>query len=1421
MTTLREFLADLNHNNVKLWVEDDQLRIKAAKGVLTPTVVARLKTEKPAIIDFLLRAQGQTGVTPIVQSAMPIVDRAGALPLSFAQQRLWFFDQLGSGTAYNMPGQLRLRGHLDVTALRCAIQTIVERHEVLRTTYQAVDDAVVQVINPSAPVHIPLLDLQALPAKAQEDKVQQILREMGEQRFDLRQDLMQRYQLVKLAENDHVLIIVTHHIAYDAWSSTLFYQELAQLYNAYRQAQPSPLAPLARQYADFAHWQQQQDMTQAFAYWQQQLAKPLPMLELPFDYRPPTQQDHRGGAVYQRLSAARSTAIRAFARQQETTLFTLLLTTLNLLFHRYTGQEDIVIGVPTVGRANRETEQMIGLFINMLALRTDLAGEPTFLTLLQRCREVTLDAFTHQEMPFDKLVEVIQPDRLPGRDPLFEVVLNVVNVPATPVQLADLAITQRLDDQPIARRALTLYVEEQADQLSLELVYQRALFTEARMTCLLDQFVYLLEQVVADPTRRLQGYSLVTPATRARLPDLNLPLPMPAQAPITLRLVEWAARLPDQPAVEWNRRTWSYAELCSDAQAIGRQLLAHGVKPGDVVAIQGARSYGLVAAMFGVLFSGGVMLTVADTLPPERQVVMLEIARANIVLDVYGANVSAPAAHLAQHVRYLLPVDADTGQLEPASHDLVLSPLPALPTLDSHAPAYVTFTSGTTGAPKGILGLHQGLAHFLAWQRTTFAIAAGDRCAQFCALSFDVLLRDVFLAPTSGATLCLPPAQLELDGRTLLPWLRQNRITLLHPVPSLAQAWLQHTTAGFTCDTLRWTFFAGEPLNDQLVLRWQEIFPSTRLANFYGPAETTMAKCWYEIPAGGEEVILPGIQPVGQPLPQTQVYILNQDGQVCGISEPGEIVIRTPFRTGGYLNPPANERRFVVNPARADPQDLLYHTGDLGRYRPDGALDILGRVDDQVKINGIRVEPAEIKALLDQHPAVGESTVIAWQAEGASAHAKKLVAYVVPQQAMGSHTLLNPHELRHYMSQRLPAALVPSAFIQVDRIPVTANGKVNRRALPPPRFAGTQAVIAPRTVAEEHMAQIWQEVLGVNVVGVQDNFFELGGHSLLGIHLMAKIYQRFGQHLPLAALFESPTVELLVSRLQKQDQSSLWSPLVPIQPQGERTPFFCVPGAGGNVLYFHQLAQQLGKQQPFYGLQAVGLDGKTPPHQSIEAMAEAYIKLLQTVQPTGPYLLGGHSFGGKVAFEMGQQLSHAGHTVGLVALFDCAPPADALEAELLDYDEVDILVEMTQLLGYMADRRITLDAAFLRALPADQRLPYVKERLTEANLLPADVDMEHLRGWLTVFKTNYQITYAPKMNYPLPLVYFRALEADDAESHRRVQSWRQFGALELYTAAGSHFSMLVEPHVAQLAAQLAPLLALETEAVTPSIGVTP
>ena len=721
-----------------------------------------------------------------------------------------------------------------------------------------------------------VIDLTALPEPAREAEGQRLVGEAATRPFDIERGPLFRAALLRLGERAHLLSISMHHVISDGWSFGVLTRELGALYEAFSAGRPSPLAELPIQLVDHALWQRQwlseEALAEQIAYWKAQLGGAPPVLELPTDHPHSAARSARSESQTLVLPPELGAALRRLGRERGVTLFMTLLAAFQVLLSRHTGQDDLCVGTPFAGRTRAELEPLIGAFINTLVLRTRLSAELPFTTLLERVRETTLEAFAHPDVPFDRLVEAVQPERRPGRTPLFQVLFNMLDAPAVwqappglsaqPVETADVA--PRFD--------LTLYVHELAGEIHLHLVYPYALFSAERMVCLLGQMRYLLDQIVEAPGDEIGSYSLVDPASRLLLPDPSALLAEPRHPLVADTIAGWAARSPDQPAIRQGGRSWTYAVLDARARAIARALLNPRLGRAIAVAVTGPRSFGLVAAMLGVLLAGGRLVTLDPRLPEGRRRAMLEIASATHLLQVGGPGDDAWLDAMPSLAR--VDVDAAEGTIPAPGGALEHAPLPVIEPDDA---AYVFFTSGSTGTPKGVLGCHKGLSHFLTWQRDTFGVGPGNRTAQLTGLSFNVVLRDVFLPLVSGTTLVLPDEDAPPPDR-LFTWMDREAITLLHTVPALARAWLADVPAGVSLRSLRWVFFAGEPLTDTLVASWRRTFPAAgAIVNLYGPTETTLAKFFFRVP--GEP--FPGVPADRRALAQTQGLVLSPAGRLA------------------------------------------------------------------------------------------------------------------------------------------------------------------------------------------------------------------------------------------------------------------------------------------------------------------------------------------------------------------------------------------------------------------------------------------------------------------------------------------------------------------------------------------------------------
>ncbi|MGW2089827.1 amino acid adenylation domain-containing protein, partial [Streptomyces sp. NPDC001880] len=1067
-------------------------------------------------------------------TAVEPVARGERHVLSYAQERMWFLHMLDpDSTAYHIRTLASFHGPLDAEALRAALADLVDRHELLRVTYDTADGEPYQRLHTGLPLACDLVDLSGLDRDEAEEAVAHVVRADDTRPFRLREESPVRFTLLKLGDTEHRLLTTLHHIAGDGWSVRLLMRELSALYARRAGGAAEALPELPVQYIDYAAAVRdpahQEAVDGDLQYWVERLADG-PTLELARDL--PAPDSGRGsGRVGLTLSSAHARALRDLAERTSATPFEITMSALNLLLSRLGDQQDVVVGYPVANRKSIELEGIVGLFLNTLVLRTDLSGDPAFTDLLDRVRTGIHEAYAHQSAPFELLVERLNPVRRLDRTPVFDVLLNYMGSLREEAEIEGLAVD--FDDQlfePEAKFPLTFYVwDEDADQgagagvgqgLHIELVYRPDLFSPARAEAILGQFGGLLEQVADSAEWPLSAYSLALPGPADARHRLEQPLDAPAQQPVTELIAARAAVAPDRTAVAQGARTLSYGELVRRSEPVARQLVAQGCEPGQVVAVTGPRGIGFCVAMLGVLRSGAVFFPLDAALPEGRRKHLLSVGRPTLCVHTESRipdtdMLLAEAAPQAPAGVPTLVIDAHTGLMAAAS-----PAVGALPPVAPDAPAYLFFTSGTTGTPRGVLGRHASLSHFLSWQRSTFGIGPEDRCAQLTGASFDVMLRDTLLALVSGGTTVMPEPTDVLGGKAVFTWLKRERISVLHAVPTVLQTWLLDAPA-LRLPQLRLTFLAGEPLKAALVERFRCAFPDIgEIVNLYGPTETTMAKFAYRIPATGP---LPPVLPVGSPLPDSQGIVMR-DGVVCGVGEPGEIIIRTPFRTLGFLDDPeADAAAFVHNPLRADADDLLYRTGDIGRTRPDGLLEVLGRADHQIKISGVRIHPSEIEHATVSHPQVSACVVVAHKTPQDEYH---LVAYVVPDSSAEPDGF--PGRLRRHLTGKLPQPMVPAEFIVLDRIPTNPNGKPDRAALPAPRFLdSTEAPAeAPFTETELRIRDAWETALGRQVTGVDQDFFELGGTSLKLLRLYSLLEESYPGALRVAQLFTHSTIAL-------------------------------------------------------------------------------------------------------------------------------------------------------------------------------------------------------------------------------------------------------------------------------------------------------
>ncbi len=1063
-------------------------------------------------------------------------ESAYIFPASFAQRRLWFLDQLEPGnSAYHLTTAPRLRGALNVNALEQSLNEIVNRHEALRTRFEAIDGEPMQVVEPPAPLQLNVELISGLEAAAAR------VNQQNKEPFDLKCGPLFRVALLQLAADDHVLLLTMHHIIGDGWSLSILYRELGQLYEAYCHGHPSPLAELPIQYADFSVWQheylQGEVLSEQLSYWKDHLAGAPDVLQLPADSPRPAVRTFHGEKIVQSVSAEVYQSLMELCRAEGATPFMALMTAFQILLHRQTGQEDVVVGFPIAGRNREEIEPLIGFFVNTLVLRTNMTGKRSFRELLAKVRESALSGHAHQDLPFEKLVETLAPTRDVSQTPLFQVFFNVINTVDSKFDIPGLAVEHFAQIEFDSKFDLTLYCIEAKDELHFRLVYNVDLFKPERMSEMLAQFNQLLAQVVQNPAAQIDSYSLVTPAAAKHLPDPTAPLNKTWNGAVQQHFSRQAQNDGARIAVSDERQSVSYADLEARSNQLAHYLIAAGVDRQEIVAIYAHRSASLVWAMLGVLKAGAAFVVLDPAYPATRLINQLRVAqpKALVQLEAAGELPGALAEFAAGVVHLVLPRRiAEDALASYPTHD------PAVE-IDPEDLAYVAFTSGSTGTPKGIMGGHRPLSHFVDWHCRRFDLNERDRFVMLSGLAHDPLLRDIFTPLSLGATLLIPDSD-DVSLDRLASWMKQNSISVSHLTPAMLRL---VSDERIELPALRYAFIGGDVVPAHTVRSFRQIAPAAACVNFYGTTETPQAIAYFAI---SPEQITDQTIPLGQGIDDVQLLVMNSAQQLAGLGEAGEICVRTPYLAKGYLgDEQLTAGRFVVNPFTGDAEDKLYRTGDQGRYRLDGTIEFLGRLDQQVKLRGFRIELGEIEATLTRHESIRDAVVVVREEEPGD---KRLVAYVVTDRSAVD-------ELREWLQDRLPEYMVPANFVELDHLPLTANGKIDRKALPAPptRASSASEYVAPGTPVEEEVINIWREVLKADRVGVHDNFFTLGGHSLLATQVVSKLRKSFRVEVALRSIFEAPTPAKLakvVERLQQPShEAEIVEPIARISRAGE------------------------------------------------------------------------------------------------------------------------------------------------------------------------------------------------------------------------------------------------------------------------------
>jgi len=1320
------------------------------------------------------------------------------IPLSFSQQRLWFVDQLYHGSSfYNIPIAFHIKGVLNIAALHHSLNEILRRHEAWRTTFTLDDSEPVQRVQATLSWELPIVSLEDLVGENQEFEVKQLAAKVARQPFNLSKGPMVRGTLLCLNSEEHILLIVMHHIVTDGWSCGVFLRELSRLYAAFSNHQPSPLTELPIQYGDFAVWQrdriQGDFLARQLSYWRQQLAGDLPALNLPTDRPRPAIPTFAGAKEHFTFPKSLADTLKHLSQHEDATLFMGLLAAFNVLLYRYTNQDDILIGSPIANRSRPELEGVLGLFVNTLILRNNLKGNPSFREFLRRVRDVTLNAYAHQDLPFEKLVEELQPEQDLSRNPLYEVMVVLQNSPVSAQEVSGLTLSPLELDSGTAQLDLFLSMSESPKGLVGYLEYNTDIFEAATIQQLLKNFHALLESIITNPEQKINELSLPTLSEQKHLLiDLNqTEAAYPRHGSLAQLFEKQVEKNPDTPALIDQGEAVTYDQLNRRANQLSHYLQKQGVTQGTLLAICLGRSVEAVVGILAVLKAGGAYIPLDPSYPADRLNFMLCDSQAEILIT------QAPTLSiLANFSGTAICLDSDEDAIAQTSR-VNPDPPPEPANL-----AYVIYTSGSTGTPKGVLGTHRGIVNGLTWLWKTYPFVPGEVCCQKTALSFVDSIWELFAPLLQGVPTVIIRDAVLLDPQQFLNTLAHYQVSRIILVPSLLRLLLDNYSHLIRkASQLNTWIVSGEALSLQLVQTFRKTRPTARLINLYGSSEVSANATCFDISLLPDQATR---VPIGRPISNTKVYVLTRELQPVPVGVTGELYISGEGLAQGYWrHPQLTQERFLDHPFI--PEEKLYKTGDLVRYARDGNLEYLGRCDEQIKIRGFRIELGEITTVITQYPEVRDSVVlVSEEAQGE----QRLIAYIVPKEGSQNITAA----LLACLQEKLPSYMVPSAFVIVDALPLTPSGKVDKRSLlthRAPQVNPAQSFVAPRNFTELTLVKLWESLLETHPIGVTDNFFNVGGHSFLAVRLAARIQDQFSHHISLSTLFENPTIEKLANIVRQPARQHSYSHLVAINAASASSPtppFFCIHGAGGGINNYFKLSRRLGETYPFYGLEhTVGEDGLET--LAVEEAASRYLQEIQAIQSDGPYLLGGHCYGGVLAFEIAQQLQKQGQTVALLAVIDTIIPETPIEPS--KDDDAKFLLRMAKAVKTNHNVDFSLPFEELRDLTLEAQFHLVNQK---ANFIFSDTEINDFIRYYRLFKSHVQAmrAYVPQV-YPGTMALFRAQKKiihefnnPEWDTDDPLLGWSEYTSQPIHVieVPGDHFSMFVEPHIQVLTEHL-------------------
>jgi amino acid adenylation domain-containing protein len=1327
---------------------------------------------------------------PPAQESIPRLNSTLPHPLSPLQQRLWFMEKLNPDVpVYNESEAVLLTGNLNAVALEKAFNVIVGRHEALRSTIEVIDGAPNAIIHQDWPLRFREFDLSPLTFAKRQSELDRLLIDEPRIPYSLETTPGIRVSLICLSEREHVLILNMHHIICDWASEGIIWRELSAAYRSFLNGEPANLPALPISHRDYAVWNEKRlseaDFSQDLAFWEENLKNAPALLEIPTDRPRPATMSYKGKRQRRKLSSNLTEALRTSSRQERTSLFTIFAAALDTVLYRYTGTDDILLGLPIGDRDLPELQSTIGFLLHTHVLRTALSSDITFREILSRVQKGVLDLYAYRTVPFDQVVRKLQPERNPSYSPLFQVMLNWRDRDQQLdfIGLEGLAVESLMASADTCKFDLFFFVTDTGDEIWLELEYNTDLFDHDRISRLLGHYQTVLEAVVADPGAAIGEIPLLTTDEYKQVVfDWNhTHVDFPEKQCVDQLIEKQIGRVPDKIAVSCGEERLTYRQLGDRIDQLAGYLQRSGVKRNDLVAICVERSVDMIVGLLGIMRAGAAYLPLDPTFPPERLAFMLQDAQPSLLLTQERLRALLPQSEVLVFALDALPPSTGIPPTAAAKHgpdDL----------------AYVLYTSGSTGTPKGVQIPHRALANFMLSMQREPGITASDTLLAITTLSFDIAGLELYLPLTVGAHLVIASDQAARDGKQLLALMKSAETTLMQATPV---TWRMLLDAGWHGDQNLTVLCGGESWNSELAM--QLLSRCKSLWNMYGPTETTIWSAVSRVQANGYVRI-------GQPIANTSLYVLDQCNQPAAVGIPGELHIGGRGLALGYLRrPELTGQRFIPHPFSAQ-NEKLYKTGDLVRRLADGSIEFLRRLDHQIKLRGFRIELGEIESLLGRQPGIKQCIVTLQEFDQDD---KRLVAYIVQD---NQHKAPAIDELRNTLKQQLPAYMVPSSFSVLNSMPLTANGKIDRKALSVSTvtaISGSAAVASPRDAIESTLVQIWGKLLQVHPVGIRSNFFDLGGYSMLVFRLFAEVNKTYHTSLPIATIFTAPTIEQLAevvrgrafeqAIIQPGSRNSVeHSAIVPIQSYGSSAPLFIVHGVQGHIVGFQQIATLLGSDQPVYGVQAqTNVPGESGLLR-LEDQAAYYVANIRSIQPQGPYRLLGYCFGGLVALEIAQQLHASGQEVELLGLLD----SHNRDCILVAHQDHSTAIRF----GAHLERFLTS----FRELPFFKKVTFIPEKLV-IRIQRWSYNSAHRIGVRSVpsfMKSTEDILRVAADHYrPQPwhgrLTLFRTALQPDARLPWDL-GWAPLAkeGLEVCDLPGDHWTIFREPNIFVLAKQL-------------------